>query len=242
MDKRLQILESLYESNEPPAEITSDDPSADAELRALKDVKGLLDRKPPLRPDESVIDSITAIASEEWRNGLAQKPAQSRPHPQMVAVPRKPVRHARIYALRMIAAASVLFAVVAVGLWQFDFGADTASDVVAQEESKDQQELRSVPAFAERSEAENDLDDQVGSGFASDMVGTLAAKPVGVRQDSIPGWSDPDELVLVRKRVQAMQQNSRSLDWDDSMIPLEMMPVGGSSRGLQQTSASRPIQ
>lgn len=226
MDKRLQILESLYESKEPQAEITSGDPAVDLEARVLTDVKSLLDRTPAVRPDPSVIDSITNLAANEWRRERA---------------PLRPVRHARIYALRMVAAASVLFAVVAVGLWQFGIGttADVSEsdDLVASEAAEFTEQLGKATESEVRRFGSN-----AGAGILADKDNAFAVAPASAQQDSIPSWSDPAELVLARKRVQAMLQNSRSLDWDQSMIPLEMMPSGSTTRGLQQTSATPPRQ
>ena len=228
MDKRLQILERLYEASGADAEIAGDnDHSTRREAKAFKEMKVLLDKRPHDLPDTATLDAITAMAGREWRPKTSELRSVLPDRESL-----KPVRHARIYALRMVAAASVLFAVVAVGLWQF--GAESPAQLDAVLADGD------APA-AEQKSSEQDLQESSRDMFsvaeAEDIQPTFTAQA----KDSIPTWSDPDDLMHVRRRVLTMRQNSRSLDWDNSLA-LEMMPVGGATSGFQQASTSRPVQ
>ncbi|NND72170.1 MAG: hypothetical protein HKN43_11405 [Rhodothermales bacterium] len=224
MNKRLQIVNRLYEGNDASVdEIVNDDQSLRQEAKAAEEMKGILDSQPRARPDASVIDAITRHAAQEWQ--AAGKTISAPVRPLKSAAP-----HARIYMFRMAAAACAVFLVVAVGLWKI-VPSDSTAPVLAEERAADVA-APLAKSFAEPTGRLQESDDEALRQIAS-------ASDSDALADSIPSWSDPDDLVQMRRRVQSLRRASTSLSWDDSAVPLEMMPVGGSTSGLQQASTTR---
>jgi hypothetical protein len=223
MDKKLQIVQRLYSGNEPSVnDLIESNESLASEANAMGEIKTLLDSREQLRPDPLVLDRITAQAGSAWQEKHATIPANVTPI-------RQPARHARIYALRMAVAACAVFVVVAVGLWTLG-QEDPLTPVLSESEGLHSLDDGARQAFAE--EAGPSRSSELGDMDAS----LMSAKAVA---DSIPSWSDSEDIDMMRRRVQSLRRASSPLNWDDSIVPLEMMPLGGSTSGLQQASATR---
>lgn len=251
MDKKLQMLERLYESDGEPrydGQSTEDATGAEAiEMRLMSEAKFVLDHKPGLRPDVSSIDAIVQRAA--LAAGTDQRPAKI----------------ARIIPLRWQAAVAAVFVLFAVGIvyWQvvqapvpLDGSGSVAerSAVIADGETRDgdARARRDGQALASSPPQSPSADDAL---LADEDVAAFAAPPASVgsmaemepsmgvtlastANDSIPSWDDSADLRLVQKRIDMLRRSGGDLDWGTPAVPLEELPQSRAAPGIRAAGAS----
>lgn len=255
MDKKLQMLERLYESDGRPGydgQSIEDATDIEAkEMRLMSEAKFVLDRRSALRPEPGTIDAIVRRAADGVGNTGGDE--------------NRSARVARIIPLQWRAAVAAVFVLFAVGMvyWQvtqvptpIDGSGDLAapSEAIADSdapqadfrERRDAEALRSSPersADADEADAtfsppvggiaemEPSLEPSLGSSLASSL--SLAAT-----NDSIPAWDDSADLRLVQKRIDMLRRSGGDLDWGSPAVPLEQLPASRATPGIRAAGAS----
>lgn len=199
MNETLRIVRHLY-GEEPDAEDLERrvraDPSLAQELDEMREVKAMLDKKSPQRPDASVIDAIVAEAAHAASDASRTDPsgtdnasfsrADRSPEPSESRERSAQRRSGLSRRLQQASLAAALILVAALGVWQFQ-PADDASPVRAQ---TDQQLERQLPP------AVRDL----------------------------PDWDEGDDVVRLHRRLEVVNARSApSPSWNDSpgLIPVQ---------------------
>ncbi len=242
MDKKLQIVQQLYEDGPKSAEeLIREEPGLAAEAHAMGEVKSLVDRREHARPDVGVIDAIVARAASDWQHSHSETSQQETSHDVDIRPLRAPVRHARVYAIRMAVAACAVFMVVAAGLWRL--GMDdtedlTATDSLVGAQSSPQVESEETRAIIAQGNS-FDRDDVADVSGAREGVFAQSKVLAKSEDDLIPSWTDSGDLEMMRLRMQSLRRASSSLGWDGTSAPLEMLPAGQGAPGFQQASATR---
>ena len=242
MDKKLQMLERLYESDGEPrydGQSVEDATGAEAiEMRLMSEAKFVLDHKAGLRPDVSSIDAIVQRAA--LSAGSAPRPAGM----------------ARIIPLRWQAAVAAAFVLFAVGIvfWQvvqapvpLDGSGSFAepSAVIADSETReaDTRARRDTEAPSTSSQPALSADEDVAA-FASpgrsaaEMEPALGMTLASTANDSIPSWDDSADLRLVQKRIDMLRRSGGDLDWGTPAVPLEELPSSRAAPGIRAAGAS----
>lgn len=251
MDKKLQIIERLYEeepaSLDGDAEQHSQDAVDQREHTFLAEAKFVMDHRTRMRPDPGTIDRIVAEAAAAVT----------------FADDRAPKRHARIIPLHRwqtaVAAVFVLF-MLGVAYWQLDSavvdpadqrsstgedggvaGADQA--VPVGERADLDGVLRDAPAAREereRAAVANDMSEPAAGRLLAPRAsvapreGYLSA--AATTGDSLSGWDSPADLLLLQRRIDMLAQSQNLLDWDEP-VPLEQLPAAPTTPGLRAAGA-----
>jgi len=169
MDETLRIVRHLY-GEEPDADDferrVRETPNLARELDSLREVKALLDEKPPQRPDASVVDTIVAEAARAASNNAATDNASSdlapaaTPAARTDRAPRDRTAGDRSASqrsglsrrLQRVGLAAALILVAALGLWQFQSpstDADSATRISAEMEQQLPPAARDLPDWDE---------------------------------------------------------------------------------------------
>jgi len=253
MDKKLQIIERLYEeeavSHDGEAEQHSEDAVDQREHTLLAEAKFVMDHRTRMRPDPGTIDRIVAEA------GAALSYEDD----------RAPKRYARILPLHRwqtaVAAVFVLF-MLGVAYWQLDSAVDQPTDALSStgEDGGIDGADPAVPA-GERADMDAGLRDapaaqeeQESAALANDMSEPAAGRPLaespraslGPREgylpaaattgDSLSGWDNPADLLMLQRRIEMLAQSRSLLDWDEP-VPLEQLPAAPLTPGLRAAGA-----
>lgn len=169
MDETLRIVRHLY-GEEPDADDFErrlrDTPELARELDSLREVKALLDEKPPQRPNASVVDAIVAEAARATSDSATSTPASS-DHTSKAAPAARTDRASRDRAprdrpatqrsglsrrLQQAGLATALILVAALGLWQFQStptDADSTARISAEMEEQLPPAARDLPDWDE---------------------------------------------------------------------------------------------
>lgn len=264
MDKKLQIVQGLYESGadgraENPVGLDGQEELA-REYQAMSQAKFWMDHRRPLRPEAETIDSIVEAAAAAATGQL----------PKGVRTDRAPLRLLRGMPFRAAVAAVVAVIAVSIGLWSTSDSPSTQEFV-----SKDKAEIAgnlNVPAPDERraragerlAEVEEMMPEQeparaglestteldaVGAGraFASsrmdsalldDRLNAASAIVAASAASDVPEWDHPEELVQIQQRIEHLKTRQSNLGWDKPLVPLEMLPSSApADAGIQQAGA-----
>lgn len=208
MDETLRIYRHLY-GEEPDADDFDrrirETPHLARELKSMREVKAMLDEKPPQRPDVSVVDAIVAEAARA-ASDHAPSPSTKTASPDRTACDHATRNHAtRNHATRDhasrdrsasqrsglsrrlqqvgLAAALILFA--AIGIWQYQTAPSTKS---------------TTPISA-------DVNQQL---------------PPAARD--LPDWDEGDDVVRLHRRLEVVNARSASLSsWSSrpAIIPAQ---------------------
>jgi len=246
MDKRLKIVERLYESgpgglSEHPIGSEKEE-ELRGEYQAMSQVKFWLDHRRAQRPDAATVDRIVKAAAEATICDL----------PQGVRTDAEPLRLLRGAPLRMVAAAAVVIAAVGIGLWhsgeappvtQAELEANEnrmmadKSDAPPAPASEDEDAARSGreeraalegdPAVAARSRASG----MERAWPGGDDLGEPATLLAAIEPSRLPEWGHPEELVQIRQRIEHLKARQSELGWDKPLVPLEIVSISTGATG-----------
>jgi hypothetical protein len=165
MDETLRIVRHLY-GEEPDADDferrVRETPDLARELDSLREVKALLDEKPPQRPDASVVNAVVAEAARAASNSPVSNSPASSPAPaartdrtsrDRTAGDRSASQRSGLSRrLQQVGLAAALILVAALGLWQFQTpptDADSSARISAEIEQQLPPAARDLPDWDE---------------------------------------------------------------------------------------------
>ena len=252
MDKKLQIVQHLYDEASDPAALRPllEDEALLAEHQAMSEAKFLLDHQTSQKPPQHVLDAVLAAAASPETIPDAAPDRPARPRLRLVRTP-------------WMRAAAVVTILVLVGIWYLPPGATPDAEMALMKEEASsvdaaQNEVqpvdKSLLADSERSEpaAEGEsapIGESLASFSADDAVNEQefeadfdarvdaaarlrapAAPSAGLTlasasTDSLtPSWNDAEEILRYQRRIQMLLEQTEGLDWDEPAVPLEMLP------------------
>ncbi|PEN14191.1 hypothetical protein CRI94_03890 [Longibacter salinarum] len=189
MDETLRIIRHLYGEEPDPQDLQramKEDPALAREYNDLAEVKTLLDKKEPARPDASVLDAITEAAAD------ASASHEVSDTPDRPRVDREPVSggdrdRSRISRrLQQAGVAAAVLLLVAIGWWQIDMD-DSASSVQISAQTE-----RQLPAANRDLPDWDEGDDVVRLHRRLEVVNARSASPTS--------WNDRPDLIPTQSR------------------------------------------
>jgi hypothetical protein len=253
MNKYSKYLLHLYGEGPRPEDARDAD---DAEIRALREMKGILDDRPRLSPPESVIREVLASARPDSA-------------PSRLRVDRRPARRASA-SRTLIGAGSAMLILMLAGLlflWTIedeagtDSGqraavADVRSDGAAQtgpaERGPSPVEVNSVPEASTVQRAPSDATRETRSTPQSTSRSATMRPPVQLAstQASLPppvessldglSWDDSGDLRDVHRMIDVVQSRGHDIEWDEPAVPLELLGRPSNERRQSVRQATYP--
>jgi len=222
MDKKLQILQYLYEEVEDRSTFRTllEEDAVGAEYQALSEAKFQLDHQRRSRPDPIVIDRIMAAAAAEGNTPITR--SRWRDRPALAG------RLSRRNTLRTVGLAMAAVLVVAVGLWPILPTAEQAPAPVVADVAR--------PSTAKPAPAQEHL-------FTAPATGLQQAGVRSSLAEDALSWDEASDVHEVHRRVEMLQARNSSLEWDEPAVPLEMLPAQGRQLlqpGLRPARQQRP--
>lgn len=133
MDETLRIYRHLY-GEEPDADDFErrirEMPDLARELDSMREVKAMLDEKPPQRPDASVVDAIVAEAARAASDSRPSRPSrpEASPRSDRSRAERSAAQRSGVSRrLQQVGLAAALVLVAAIGIWQYQTAPNTES-------------------------------------------------------------------------------------------------------------------
>lgn len=155
MDETLRIVRHLY-GEEPDADDFErrirEQPDLARELDSMREVKDLLDAKPPQRPDASVVDAIVAEAARAASDTDSSRSASPDRTDRAPSDRSASQRSGLSRRLQQAGLAAALILVAALGLWQFQSSStsdDSATGISAEVEQQLPPATRDLPEWDE---------------------------------------------------------------------------------------------
>jgi hypothetical protein len=238
MDKKLQLLAYLYgeaEDAAPLSELLRDSDLA-AEYQAMSEAKFWLDHTLTERPDPEVVARIKA--------------ATAAPPPAPGFADRAPAPRRSFRLSRWGVAASTVATLTLVGLFFLDRTPTAPSPtVLAEEQARQEVDGNPLAARSTAPESEASHDEEkialADSGVRVAPSADVSASPTLASIPSAdPAWEDSDALIQYRGRIEQLMEQSRDLNWDEMVVPLEALPGAAAPTvppaGLRLNEASSP--
>ena len=242
---RLNIVRQLYDEAGAAPRSDSDTELLLAEQQAMSEAKFLLDHRRKQRPDVDVLDRIVETAKAPTALRMARR--DRRPQP-LRSARILPMRMA-MAACTLFVAVGVGYVVLDQeptalddGSLAMDPGAAEGAfnEIVAERLAKSP----APPVAIEEAEAlladlssEVDQSKDADETFAASKQASgirakpsVVAAPVGAAEEradrrQLTAWDELDNVVVLRRRIDRLNEASAALEWDDAAVPLEMLPV-----------------
>lgn len=213
-------------------------PFGDIATRRMREAKFVLDNRPRVRPDASVIDAIVREAAK----GVAET------RPKFGGLRLISGLSTSTFPTRYVAAASVVLVAVVLGVVQLRGGDSPVmneTNGVAQE-SVNGFSAEQPAAASETGSLEKLADRELGR---RELVAPSAAAPTQVAstmeadaiasQDSIPGWDDETRVRMIQRRIDLLTKGNADLGWDQPAVPLEQVVPVPVRPGVVQAGAKQ---
>lgn len=223
MDKKLDIIRHLYGEVDDRAarrELLRDEEVA-REFQAMGEAKFRLDHQHRRRPDPQVLQSIWA-AAETGAPPVGAPAADRAPVARQTSARR---------GLLGLAGATAAAAVIALVVW-WQPGSTPSSDALGPVASEDVAAFRSEAPAPMAAEAEPAWDSSV-------TASKTALLPASRTESTAMQWDASDDLLMLHRQIETLQQRRLDLAWDEPLQPLGASVSNGTSRtqrGLQEAS------